>query len=325
MDALLFPSAATAPQSYCLRSALGGGGAWILAVAILWPGWAAALFLLAPLVLVPLGLALAATSDRRRVSPRLWQAGVALQLPAALALAFAFALPPGPGAAALTLPWLAFTLLTALLGLLHLHSRGARSVAEACIDAGLVYLAVGGTWALLSRWGARPLDFSDIIVLATAVHFHYAGFVLPLLTGLAGRVLPGRMFRLAAAGVVIGVPLVALGITLSALGIALPEWLAAWFMAAASILTAGLQLRVAARSGAPVQRLLLTVSGLSLLGAMTLAGLYALGSYWGLPWLDIPTMLPTHGAVNALGFALPGLLAWTFADKALMRLDDQDW
>jgi hypothetical protein len=239
-------------------------------------------------------------------------------------LVFAFALPPGPGAAALTLPWLAFTLLTALLGLLHLRSRGARPGADACIDAGLVYLAVGGTRALLSRWGARPLDFSDIIVLATAVHFHYAGFVLPLLTGLAGRVLPGRMSRLAAAGVVMGVPLVALGITLSAIGIALPEWLAAWFMAAASILAAALQLRVAARSAAPVQRLLLIVAGLSLLGAMTLAALYALGSYWGLPWLDIPTMLPTHGAVNALGFALPGLLAWTFADKALMRLDDQD-
>jgi len=32
--------------------------------------------------------------------------------------------------------------------------------------------------------GLRPLEFQEIIVLLTAVHFHYAGFLLPIVTGL---------------------------------------------------------------------------------------------------------------------------------------------
>jgi hypothetical protein len=50
-------------------------------------------------------------------------------------------------------------------------------------------------------------------VLLTAIHFHYAGFALPLLTGLAGRALGGRIARIASLGVIAGVPLVAFGIT----------------------------------------------------------------------------------------------------------------
>jgi hypothetical protein len=37
------------------------------------------------------------------------------------------------------------------------------------------------------RLGVRPLNCETIMVLLTAVHVHYAGFVSPLLTGLAGR------------------------------------------------------------------------------------------------------------------------------------------
>jgi hypothetical protein len=43
---------------------------------------------------------------------------------------------------------------------------------------------------------------------------------------------------------------------------------------------------------------------------MTLAGVYSFGQYLGFHWLEIAHMLRFHGAVNALGFAIPGLLAW---------------
>ena len=42
---------------------------------------------------------------------------------------------------------------------------------------------------------------------------------------------------------------------------------------------------------------------------MVLAGLYALGSFEGVARIDIGDA-PLHGAANALGFALPGLLSW---------------
>src|SRR5262249_37930016 len=203
-----------------------------------------------------------------------------------------------------------FTGLIAWLGLVSLLSRGPRPVEELSIDAGLVYLSVGGAWTVVSRYGARPLGFSDLIVLATAVHFHYAGFVLPLLTGLAGRLLRSRTAQHTAVGVVLGVPLVAVGITLSAFDIRWVEWAAAWFLAVAAMMVAGLQFQLAGRTVSWTSRLLLSVSGLSLLIGMLLAAVYAFGTYWGHDWLDIPFMLPFHGAVDALGFALPGVLVW---------------
>jgi hypothetical protein len=285
-----------------------GALVWIVTVGLLKPGWAVVLFLFAPLVLVPLGLGLLSAPDRARRYPRVWQALIWLQLPAALLLAVAFALGSGWFAALLALPWLAVTSLGAALGAIHFAHRRVRSAEDFCEAAALVYLPIGAGWCVLSRRGARPLSFSDLIVLATAVHFHYAGFVLPLLSGFLIRVLQNRAAQFAAVGVVVAVPLVAVGITLSAFHFRLLEWLAAWFLAGACFLVAALQLRIAAlATGIP--RWLLILSGLSLLLAMVLAAAYALGEYWHASLLRVEDMLPFHGAVNAFGFALSGLLA----------------
>jgi hypothetical protein len=280
------------------------------------PQWGVALFLLAPLVLVPLALAVLTTSDRQLQHPERWRWLLLAQPPAAWLLVGAFLVPAGPWAAALAVPWLCWTGLVGLTGLIHGWHWRRRSFDELCMYAGMIYLPVGAGWAVLSRGGIRPLEFSDVIVLATAVHFHYAGFVLPLLTALAGRALPGFMARTACVAVVAGVPAVAVGITLSAFQIRLPEWLAAWFMCLACFLVVGLQLRLALGAGRLIVRGLLAVSAAALSAAMILAGIYALGTYWGTPWLSIETMLPWHGATNALGTALCGLLAWNLAAKA---------
>src|SRR5258705_449888 len=84
---------------------------------------------------------------------------------------------------------------------------GVRPVRELCLDAGLVFLLVGGLWATASRAAMRPLGFDDTVVLLTANHFHYAGFIVPIVAGLAGRRLPGRLGDLTALGVIAGVPL----------------------------------------------------------------------------------------------------------------------
>jgi hypothetical protein len=302
------------PRGLCLGSALLGGAAEVGA-ALLWPRWEVAMFLLGPLVVVPLGLALAAPGAHERFR-RPWWAAALLQFPAALLLLAAFSLHPGRPAALLSLPWLAVTLLTALFGLARLLRRGPRPLEELAIDAGLIYLAVGGGWLVLARAGIRPLGFDPLIVLLTAVHFHYAGFVLPLLTGMVGRAWPGLLSRGAAVGVIAGVPLVAVGINLSQLNARDFEPWAATLLAAAGLLVAALHLVLAAGRRPLGQRLLLAVAGLSLPVGMVLAMVYAWGRYSGLPWIEIPEMLPYHGAVNALGFALPGLVGWNLAVPA---------
>src|SRR5581483_1831021 len=149
-----------------------------------------------------------------------------------------------------------------------------------------------------------------------AAHFHFAGLVLPVLTGLAGRVRPGRMSTLAAVGVVVGVPLVAVGITLERFGVKVVEWLASWWLTAACVLVAWLQLRLARRSGSRPARLLFALSGVGLLAGMALAAVYGVRAYGDVAWLTVPVMLVLHAAANAFGFCLPGLLAWKVGGAA---------
>jgi hypothetical protein len=308
------------------RAALVGALAWVVVLPGLRPGWPEAMLLLASLVVVPLGLGLVAPADPE--SRRAWPRRVAgrLQLPAALVLVASFARPSGPLAAALTLPWLAVTGLVALHGLARLW-HGPRWVAEVCRDAGMVYLAIGGAWTAITRAGLRPLGFPDVIVLMTAVHFNYAGFALPLMASRAARELNGFVARLAALGVIAGVPLVAAGITDSQVAHGLfplhaLELVASGTLAASALLVGLLHLRLALRPGHPaVARTLMAICGLAPVGPMTLAVLYALGSYTDVVWFDIVQMVRYHGLVNALGFVLPGLLAWSLVPAVR---DDQE-
>jgi hypothetical protein len=274
-------------------------------------GWAVLLLLFAPLVLVPLGLRLAEQST----APRPMRAAAFLQFPTAVLLVLAFVLPQGLVAAVLALPWLLTTSLIALAGLIRIARRGLLPWEELCFDEGLVYLVVGGGWAVLSRWGMRPLAFEAIIVLLTAIHFHYAGFVLPLLTGLAVRKLHGTWARLVAVGVTAGVPLVAVGITATQLGFgSVLESFAACLTALAGLGTAALHVRLALEPARPAMvRLLWLVASLALGFSMILAALYGCRFFLPVERLDIPWMRAWHGTANALGFGLAGMLAWNRA------------
>jgi hypothetical protein len=272
--------------------------------------------LLAPLVLLPLGLPLVAPHTRTGGPGRLWRTVSLLQLPAALLLGWAFLLPQGLSAAALSVPWLVATGLLALLGLGRFWQHRRGPLDELCVAAGLVYAVIGSCWALLDRGGVRPLGFEPVIVLLTAIHFHYAGFALPLLTGFVMRQVEGRLSRLAGVGVVAAVPLVAAGITATQLNAGpLLECAAAWLMASAGILTGYLYFRLAVQPAwPPLVRGLWAVAAVSLTGGMVLAALYGSRFYVPIPWLDIPWMRALHGTANALGFGLAGLIGWTLAE-----------
>lgn len=299
------------------RSAVGAGvwlGVSAVTVADLRGfSWSSSLLVFAALVLVPLILDLV-----HDATDGPWLDGLArLQFPAALLLVPASLLPPGWLAVMLAAPWIVFGLALALTGVRRIARRGVASAALFCRDTGLAYLAVGALWTLADRWGLHPLGFGTDIVQLTAVHFHYAGLVLPVLAGaVLARFPASRGTWLTGGGVVAGVPLVAVGITATQLGgPRLLELVAAVVLAASAAGVAVLQMRWAAQPGRPMLgRILWLVSGGSLLFGMALAVLYAARDIAApLPWLDVPWMRALHGTANALGFAFCGVLGWWLA------------
>jgi hypothetical protein len=270
------------------------------------------LLLLSILVCAPLTLRL--TANQNGPHPWPWRAAVLIQPFAALLVAVSFYTRTGLKAGMLALPWSLATVLIALFGLWRLRQRRSFApIEELCIDAGLAYVTVGGGWLFLSRCGLNPVGFSDTIVLLTATHFHYAGFAAPILTGLAGRKInEGRpslkkFFRIAAAGVIAGPPMVAAGITFSR---AIEMFSA--FALAASLMLLALLILFAVAPGLKNRgaQLLLIVSANAVIVAMIFASVYALGRYKGITTVTIPLMAQVHGLSNAFGFVLCGLLAW---------------
>ncbi len=302
------------------RSALGGG--------ILWCGLAAGaqkgrinldtielLFLLAALVIVPLGLDLSARLDGTS-TPRLEHWAAFAQPGAALLAMASFFFPPGRVSASCALAWLLLCARLGLCGFLGLLRGALRQLDSACAALALVYIAVGGAWFVASRAALSPLGFQEPVVLLTAVHFHYAGFAAPLLARATGRALRGfssparRSFRLATVGVLAG-PAVLAG----AFVIGPRAKLAAALFLAMSQFGLGACVWLANPAvSSRVAKVLLRLSSLSLVLGMCLAFIWALGEYAGQPFLNLAHMARWHGVANALGFTLCGLLGWSIAE-----------
>jgi len=278
-------------------------------------GWAHALLLLAALVVVPVGFGL--IRNIGAIASEDWCRSKAevLQFPAALLLVASCSIPVGIWSALTAIPWTVVCLLAALSGCSRLLADNAwRSTDSVCITSALLFLGVGGAWVCADRAGFRPLDFPDAIVTLTAVHFHFAGFVLPLVAGMTARVFPASRFAASAGiAVCVGVPAVAVGITATQLGAGSSiEALSGGVLALSGAFVAILHLRIATRSDQTLwAQILFGVAGLSLLFGMVLAGIYAFRSVVPiLPWLDVPWMRALHGTANALGFGLFAIFAW---------------
>jgi len=266
---------------------------------------------LAVLGVAPLALAVAPLARESRLVDL---AAIAQPLCGAAAVV-ALSLPVSLEAGAWAAAWVSFAILVALLGLGRVLAGGLRRLDTLATGLALAYLPVGAGWLLLSRVGARPLDFDPLIVALTGVHFHFAAVAAPILAVRAGLALDGRRRRLAlgaALAAVAAQPIVAIGITSS-------PWLAlagTALLAGALLLVAGLTLGwVWRRPRRAVSRVLLLVSGASLLLSMPLALAYAWGEATGHRLIGIQWMLRTHGYANAHGFVMCGLFAWALEDR----------
>ncbi len=268
------------------------------------------LFLFAPLVVVPLGLALG-----RLVAPlelRVIDRTARILQPVAAALVIgSFWFSPGWKAGALAGPWLIVSGLVALAGIASLVRDRSRSLAALAVNVGRIDLGIAGYWLVLSRLGSRPLGVQEPIVLLTAVHFHYTGFASSLLAGTTVAFLQrrGEESRIihALVWLVAFLPFVV------ASGFVFSPTLKVFAAVALSVSVAGLalaQLWLARGVKTGAARGFLRLSAASVIVGMGLAAVYAIGDSLGKDWLLIPRMAGTHGVLNGLGFVLLGLLGW---------------
>ena len=263
------------------------------------------LFLLAPVVVVPLAMRL--TDVPADATPALWTAR-RLQPWAALAVVASFLVHRGYLAAGLASAWLVVTALVAFHGGRRLWRRPAWTSAEVAVSAGCLMLPIGGGWLVLSRLGMGALGFEEPLILLTAVHFHYAAYATLVLVGSLGRAAgDGRAFRVIAGGAMAGPLLLAAGITFSPL----LEVAAAGVVALAVCGLGALTLVRVVPHVPPTARVLLILSSVSAFGAMALALAYAVGELTWHPIVSLGEMVRIHGPLNALGFVLAGLAGWT--------------
>jgi len=304
------------------RNAIAGEVAWIGFVSASRLHWAhlttiELLFLLAPLVVVPLGLELCVRFtgiDGSGIPIRIAQT---VQLPAALCATASFWFQPGIAAAIFALPWLSFGCFIALAGLRRLIRGEFNSLKVACLIMSFLYLPIGCAWLLASRLGLTPMGFQEPIVLLTAVHFHFAGFAAPLLALASESTMevkgaaPRRMFKVVAWGVMAGPGLLAAGFVIG------PS-----FKLAMALLVACSEIGLSLFFLAEVQAIrprfaqaLVAISAASVLFAMILVGIWAIGEFPLQPFVHLDEMARLHGTANSLGFILCGLLGWTFSAR----------
>lgn len=200
----------------------------------------------------------------------------------------------------------------------RLAFRGLAPLDELAVDAGSLFLPVGAVFLFASHAGLSPIGFREPIVTFTAAHFHYAGFAAPTVLGCVGRLAhaygapTSRAYRVGAITVVAGIPLTALGITFGPAIERVAGVLLASGMLVASV--HGIATAVRLRDRSTAARVVLALAFLGLVVPMGLAATFALTGSAGRGGqlsevVPLAAMIRFHGAVNALVFALPALVA----------------
>ncbi len=271
------------------------------------------LFLLAPLVIVPLGLELADLLAASDIVPE--GTGRAGEVVATGAACVSMWVHPGHIAAILAAVWLLYC---GALAYSRLGGRqGEHSVVSRVVDLAYFDLLFGAAWLVVSRANWRPMGFQEPIILLTAVHFHYSGFATALLAAATLRRFEDR----GKAGW--GIRLLLVTIVLLPFGVAagfvfspLLRCAAALALAVAVMSLGVVWLRLSGDLQDVHARFFLRFSACAVVAALSLSSFYAVSEYFGKGWITLPLMANTHGVFNSLGFVLPGLLAWLMEGRA---------
>ncbi|MDP4553444.1 YndJ family protein [Alkalihalobacillus macyae] len=274
------------------------------------------LLLFAYLVLVPLTLNLVPQKNA------FYRYGTRLQPFAAVCAGISFFFEQGLIAVLFAVPWLITTILIALYGFTRVIQEWKKSrIFDVLIQLGLMYISIGGVWLVLHRSGIQILNFSDVIVLLTSIHFHYAAFITPISMAFIGRMLVGTApvlkpwFKLIAFFVIIGPPFIAAGITF---GDTMPvlEFASVVEFVTPLVVFSILCLVYLIPKLDYAVKMLLSISFVSLLFSMSSAMIYGFAHINDTVILGIPLMVFFHGFVNTFGFSLFGLLGVTAFHEA---------
>ena len=196
-----------------------------------------------------------------------------------------------------------FTLAVALYGIQRFFKRGFAYVEEFAIDAGMIYLLIGGLWHFAYEVDINT-GFPPMLTWLTSIHFHYSACLLPIFVGLLGRLHKTKLYRIVCL-IILPAPL------LLALGITFFPWLE--FMSVLFYILgiyALIFLSFKASFGHVLQRWCIRLSFGSLGITIVFSLLYAAGNVLGTPSVSIHFMLYSHGILNCVLFAGCGLLGW---------------
>ena len=297
-----------------------GAAVWVGLVAGTWSGWPQLgvielLFLLAPWIVVPLAASLIPPIDNTET--------LAAQRPvlrwiifiAAALATISFFLPIGILSASFASAWLLVCAFFAQRGLRRLWQYRTHSFSQFCFAAGEGYLIVGGPWLVASRLGLQPVGFQEPIVLLTAVHFHFAGFLSAVLAALTYERLReirwSKALGTALTGVVFGPGLLGLAFLVGPK----VKLAAVILIVVGQIGLATGMIRVALGKVDPLGRAFLLFSSGCVVAGMALAASWALGEYPLQSFVELGRMERVHGTLNAIGFGVCGLIGWINASE----------
>ncbi|WP_226038521.1 YndJ family protein [Aquibacillus saliphilus] len=223
----------------------------------------------------------------------------------ALTLAGSFSISPGIISGLLAIPWSVVTFIIAIWGL-TLITKGSLTLADMSKTVGFIYISVAGIWLIAHQFSLPLLGFQGEIMLLTVNHFHYAGFVAPILFGFLHDY---RKSFLSSTVVILGVVapiLIALGMTFSPL----IEWLSVIVFVFALILYSSLVFIYVIPNATRWTKGLHIISSGIIWITMGFAIIYGLGQWTGSLTIPISKMILFHGYGNAVIFSFLGVLAW---------------
>ncbi|MFV9833104.1 YndJ family protein [Bacillus stercoris] len=206
--------------------------------------------------------------------------------------------------------WWIYTVFIALYAILRLWETKIHRIEETSVLFGLIYLAGGGFWFFAYADHLQIMQFAPLIILLTAVHFHYSAFLIPIFNGLLGRTIrKHRMLYSWITWVILLSPLlIALGITYSKTldVIAVGIYMAAIYLHGFLVFTAAF--------GTKTGAFLIRLSSAVLMITIAFSMIYSFGVFRQEVTLTINQMIWIHGFVNAFGVILPALIGWRIED-----------
>ncbi|MEC2200008.1 YndJ family protein [Bacillus subtilis] len=206
--------------------------------------------------------------------------------------------------------WWMYTVFIALYAIFRLWETKIHRIEETSVLFGLIYLAGGGFWFFAYAAHLQIMQFGPLIILLTAVHFHYSAFLIPIFNGLLGRTIrKHRMLYSWITWVILLSPLlIALGITYSKTldVIAVSIYMAAIYLHAFLVFTAAFRTKTGT--------FLIRLSSAVLMITIAFSMIYSFGVFRQEVTLAINQMIWIHGFVNAFGVILPALIGWRIED-----------